>query len=70
MLSFVAPVRRLDTSPGDAYFTPRWDLAPGSNGLSEQINIQDILAVLAGATGNPPMFGGAPAFGKTCPFPP
>lgn len=69
LASFVAPVRRLGTSPGDPNFNPRWDLVPGST-AGAQINVDDMAALIAGPTGHPPMFGGARAFGRTCPFPP
>ncbi len=53
LASFIAPVRRVNTSPGepgfdtvqDGYNGQRWDLAPGSFG--EVINIQDMAAVVA-----------------------
>lgn len=41
--SFTAPIRRLDTSPGDANFDARWDLVPGP--MTEGgnwINVQDL----------------------------
>jgi len=66
--SFAAPVSRLNTSPGDAGYDIRWDVAPGPGGFTEDINLQDItaLAVLA-----PPMLGGLRAFGgPPCPEPP
>jgi hypothetical protein len=67
----MGPDRRLDTNPGDRYFDPRWDLFPGAGGFSSYtVNIQDLTALLAGPSGAPPMFGGAPAFGMACPFPP
>jgi hypothetical protein len=81
ILSFVAPVRRLDSSPPSDFgwvtpdnlgrTGPRWDLVPGPFVPGgKYINIQDILAMLGGSTGNPPMFGGSPAFNRTCPSPP
>jgi hypothetical protein len=68
--SFMAPERRLDTSPGDGGFSARWDLVPGPGVFAKYINVQDITSLFGGPTSNPPMFGGAPAFNKTCPFPP
>jgi hypothetical protein len=65
--SFVTPVRRIDSSPGDDEFHPRWDLIPGST-FGKYINITDIAALVTGNTGYPPMFGGQRAFGKTCPY--
>jgi hypothetical protein len=71
IVSFLAPApRRLDSSPPGPPYNPRWDLVPGPGIFSNHINIADMVALLAGPTGNPPMFGGARAFGKTCPFPP
>ena len=70
MATFIAPVRRLNTSPGDEpRFNVRWDLVPGST-VGEQINIADLASMVTGATGHPPMFGGQRAFGKTCPVDP
>jgi len=43
----------------------RWDIEP-----SAEIDIGDAGALLFGVMGNPPMFGGEPAFGRVCPFPP
>jgi hypothetical protein len=71
VVSFIAPVRRLDTKPGDAFFDRRWDLIPGpAFPTGNHIIIQDLLAVLAGPTGNPPMFFGQRAFGRVCASPP
>jgi uncharacterized protein YkwD len=62
--SFIAPVRRLNTSPGEPGFDARWDISPGSGAFQGTINIQDISAL---ATVAPPMFGGAKAFnGPSC----
>ena len=66
IVSFLAPVRRIDTSPGDARFNVRWDVNPGTTVLSKHINIQDLVEL---ATLRPPMFGGALAFDKPCPGP-
>jgi len=69
--SFVAPVRHFDSSPGDEpLYNPRWDIRPGPGALPKWINIQDVLQLVAGPTGNPPMLNGARAFGQICPFPP
>jgi len=65
LASFIAPTRRLGTSPGDASFNPRWDLVPGST-VGDHINVSDIAALLSGPTGYPPMFGGARAYGQAC----
>jgi hypothetical protein len=65
--SYIAPTRRLDTSPGDAAFSSRWDLVPGKGLFSKFIGINDLTSLIAGASGNPTMFGGAKAFnGATC----
>jgi len=70
IISFVAPLRRLDTKPGDAGFRQRWDLSPGAGTFASILNIQDATALLNGPSGLPPMFSGSRAFGKVCPFPP
>src|SRR5207302_6392253 len=64
LTSFLAPVRRLDKSPGDPRFDKRWDLVPGRGVLATFINIQDLTALLSGLSGYPPMFNGAKAFGS------
>ena len=68
--SFLSP-RRLDTSPGHPNFSARWDLQPGAGIFGPGwINVADLSALLGGASGNPPMFGGAKAFdGPLCPWP-
>jgi len=66
VISFVAPVRRIDTSPGDARFNARWDVIPGTTVLSKHVNIQDLVELV---TIRPPMFGGALAYDKPCPSP-
>jgi hypothetical protein len=65
--SFIAPIRRLDKSPGDTGFSVRWDLVPGAGVFGNQVAINDLTALLAGQSGFPPMFGGTRAFnGPTC----
>ena len=67
LASFVAPVRRLNTSSGDAAFDQRWDLAPGST-FGETINVQDMGSLIVV---RPSMFGGMRAYnGPECPWPP
>ena len=58
--SFLSPVRRLGTSPGDAAYDVRWDLVPGNGMFPSRINISDLTALLALA---PAMFSGQRAFG-------
>jgi len=63
--SFMVP-RRFNTSPGDTYYHPRWDLVPGpAPGLPKWINVQDMSNL---AFTIPPMFGGAQRqfSGPTC----
>jgi len=75
--TFVAPVRRLNTSPGDVSipgdpdeYHVRWDLVPGTT-VGETINIVDVAALITGTTGYPPMLGGQKALGgPPCPWPP
>ncbi|HSP55100.1 MAG TPA: hypothetical protein VLS25_05880, partial [Dehalococcoidia bacterium] len=65
---FVAPVRRIDTSPGNPNYSQRWDLVPGRGLFPNWIAINDLTALLSGASGMPPMFGGTRAFnGPLCP---
>lgn len=63
LTSFLAPARRLDTSPGHANFNARWDLIPGRGLFANMINVNDLTALIAGPSGFPPMFGGVKAFG-------
>jgi hypothetical protein len=62
--TFLAPVRRLGTSPGDADFSIRYDIEPGAGVFTPFINIQDITKLVTLA---PPMFGGERAFNHACP---
>jgi CubicO group peptidase (beta-lactamase class C family) len=67
LTNFLAPLRRLDTSPGDAAFDARWDLVTGAGPFPKLVNLVDLTALLAGPTGYPPMFGGVRAFsGPAC----
>jgi hypothetical protein len=67
LTNFLAPLRRLDTSPGDAAFDVRWDLVTGAGPFPKLVNLVDLTALLAGPTGYPPMFGGVRAFsGPAC----
>ena len=67
VLSFVAPLRYLNTNTGTNPSDRRWDLTPGPQVFPTDINIADILSV---ALVTPPMLGGPRAFGLSCPFPP
>jgi len=69
MTSFLAPVRRLDSSPGHPNFDKRWDLVPGRGLFATWINVNDLAALISGPSGFPPMLGGAKAFGgPVCPW--
>ena len=69
--SFLVPVYYLGTNVGTNPGDVRWDLTPGAGTFLTDINIQDITAMIAGASGNPPMLGGAKALeGPVCPFAP
>jgi hypothetical protein len=74
IVSFVAPVRRLDKSPPNAAYSVRWDLTPGATfPFTNHINIVDITTLLSGPAESPaypPMFAGLRAFGKVCPLAP
>jgi len=68
---FLAPVRYFGTNMGANPGDVRWDLSPGPGLFLTDINIVDLTALIAGPTGNPPMLGGARAFGgPACPWPP
>lgn len=60
LTSFLGPVRRLGTSPGDSGYDARWDLVPGRGSFSATINVTDMTMLLTVA---PPMFSGQRAFG-------
>ena len=71
VLSFVAPVRYFGTNIGANPGDVRWDLVPGPGITLTDINVTDVLALVAGPSGNPPMLGGVRAFGgPACPWPP
>ena len=70
LTSFLAPVRIINSSPGDAAFNARYDLVPGRGVFAKFININDMTAQLVGTTGFPPMFNGQRAYNHVCPFPP
>jgi hypothetical protein len=67
---FLAPTRKLDTSPGHPNYNVRLDLQPGKGAFAQWININDMTSLFSGASGNPPMFNNTRAFDKTCPWPP
>jgi uncharacterized protein YkwD len=58
--SFLAPVKRIGTSPGMPGFDIRWDVVPGKGIFADQINIADLSLLISLA---PPMFQGERAFG-------
>jgi hypothetical protein len=71
LTTFLAPVRYFGTDAGDNPGGVRWDLSPGPSLFTTDINIVDLTALIAGSTGNPPMLGGAGAFGgPVCPWAP
>ncbi|HET9477459.1 MAG TPA: thrombospondin type 3 repeat-containing protein [Dehalococcoidia bacterium] len=71
LTSFLAPVRRLDKSPGHPDFDSRWDLVPGRGLFANWIAVNDLTALISGPSGFPPMLGGAKAFsGPACPWAP
>jgi hypothetical protein len=67
--SFLAPVRYLNTDVDDnPVGDARWDLSPGPGVLADDINIQDLTALIVTA---PPMLEGVRAFsGPPCPYAP
>ncbi|MFQ5472550.1 MAG: hypothetical protein ACE5FA_06680, partial [Dehalococcoidia bacterium] len=71
LTSFLAPVKYFGTDVGTNPGDVRWDLDPGPDIFTTDINILDLTAMIAGSSGNPPMFGGAKAFGgPVCPWAP
>ncbi len=61
--SYIAPIRRFNTSPNSANFSARWDVVPGSS-FSSWINIVDLSNFVITY---PLMFGGVREFGgPTC----
>jgi hypothetical protein len=67
IVKFLAPTRRLGTSPGDAGFDVRYDLVPGLQyPFGSWITMNDLTAMLWGTTGFPSMFGVRAFGGPTC----
>jgi len=65
--SFLAPERRLNTSPGDTGYNVRWDLLPGAGPFGKVINVTDLTQLIILYA---PMQEGARAFnGPPCPWP-
>jgi len=62
LASFVAPTRHIGTRPGDADFSARHDVVPGTTFGEDWINIVDLANVSMLAPGMPP-YGGTRAFG-------
>jgi hypothetical protein len=67
--AFITPIRHINTSPNDAGYNIRWDLAPGTT-FGKHINVADIATITSGGTGHPLMFGGARAYGGPACSPP
>ena len=69
LTSFIAPVRRLETSPPDPDFDVRWDLSPGApNPALDHIILTDITNIFLT---KPAMLGSVRQFGgPVCPWPP
>lgn len=64
LTSFLAPVRRVNSSPGSPSFDMRWDLVPGSGSFGDFISIVDLQELVVVS---PPMFGGRRAYyGPPC----
>lgn len=64
LLSFVTPIKHLNTSPGDPGYDQRWDLVPGKGSFGDTINLQDLTLLV---TLKPAMFNGEPVFnGPSC----
>jgi hypothetical protein len=66
--SFLAPERRLNTSPNEGGYSVRWDLSPGAGLFAKVINIQDLTSIISV---RPPMLGSIMANnGPVCPWAP
>ncbi len=59
LTSFLAPVRRFNTSAPDPGFDTRWDIVPGAGLFSKSININDLTSLIVVAP--PPETSSAPA---------
>ena len=66
LTTYVLPVRRLGTSPGDAGFDQRWDIVPGPGILGTYVNLADLTGFVLL---RPPMLDGERALNSTCPLP-
>lgn len=64
--SFLAPVRRLNNSPGDLDFNQRWDLTPGPGLFTDWINISDLTRLLTVKPPAPPYDGDIAFNGVAC----
>jgi hypothetical protein len=62
--SFLAPTRHLDSSPGDAAYSIRWDLSPGPGVFLKHINLSDLTSIIIL---QPPMLNGQHPLNKDCP---
>jgi subtilisin family serine protease len=71
LATLLAPVRYLGTDVGTNAADVRFDLVPGPGLFAEDINVEDLTALLAGPGGFPRMLGGARVFdGPACPYAP
>ncbi|HSP54696.1 MAG TPA: hypothetical protein VLS25_03830 [Dehalococcoidia bacterium] len=72
LTTFLAPTRRLDSSPGQAAFNKRWDIVPGRGPFNNWINIADLMSVITVRPPASPWNGtrafGGPACGGIPPF--
>jgi hypothetical protein len=66
LTSFLAPTRRMNTSPGDVGFDVRWDITPGAGLFAKVININDMTSLIVVS---PPMLGVRAFNGPLCPWP-
>jgi hypothetical protein len=68
LTSFLAPMNRMNSSPGDPEFDSRWDLVPGITfPFATFIAVNDLTQLLVGPASKPPMFGGEKVFnGPVC----
>ena len=62
LTSFLAPTRRLDSSPGQVSYNQRWDIGPGRGLFNKWINVADLTSVLT-VTPTAAPWNGTRAFG-------
>jgi hypothetical protein len=71
LTTLLAPIRYFGTDVGTNPADVRFDLVPGPGTFADDINIEDLIALLAGGSGFPPIYNYSRAFdGPPCPYTP